>query len=123
MVCLPIPPLRLLEKDYLDFSAGAGFASFGAEFAGAAAGAAPLVEGAGLAGVASFTGAFSVGAAGGCAGFGVDAGAVAPDGTTDRLPDLLDRIVSASDVTMKMIAAAVVALESNVAAPRCPKAV
>jgi hypothetical protein len=51
------------------------------------------------------------------------AGAVVPVGTTDRLPDLLDRIVSASDVTMKMIAAAVVALESNVAAPRCPKAV
>jgi len=109
----------------LDFSAGAGFASFGAEFAGAAAGAAPLVEGAGLAGVASFPGALSVGAAGGSAGFGFGAvaGAVAPDGTTDRLPDLLDRIVSASDVTMKMIAAAVVALESNVAAPRCPKAV
>src|SRR5262252_5677672 len=60
MVCLPIPPLRLLEKDYLDFSAGAGFASLGAGFVGA--GAVSLPAGAG-AGVASFAGAFSAGAA------------------------------------------------------------
>ena len=88
----------------------------------AGAGAAVLSAGAGFPGVASFAGA-STGAAFGSADFGAVAGAVAPDGTTDRLPVLLDRIVSASEVTMKIIAAAVVALESSVAAPRWPKAV
>src|SRR5687768_2862299 len=88
-----------------DFSAGAGAGSF---VSGAA--------GAGAAGAASL---FSVPVAGGVVvGVVGAAGVVAFVGTTVRPPGLLDRIVSASDVTMKMIAAAVVAFERSVAAPR-----
>ena len=42
---------------------------------------------------------------------------------TEAPPGREIRIVNASDVIMKMIAAAVVALVNNVAAPRAPKAV
>ena len=112
MVCLPIPPLRLYKQVYccLVFSpdgAGAG-----------------VVGVAGAAGVASL---FSGGTVGTSAGFGVSAGAGvgagAVAGTTDRLPVLDDTIVSASEVTMKITAAAVVAFESTVAVPRWPNAV
>jgi hypothetical protein len=66
--------------------------------------------------------------AGGVAGVvagvaGAGAGVVAFDGTTDLLPAWPETIVNASEVTMNMIAAAVVALESRVADPRCPNAV
>ena len=116
MVCLPIPPLRLFEQVYccLVFSPdGAGAASF------------PGVVGVvGAAGVASL---FSGATDGTSAGFGVPAGAGAGAGavagTTDRLPVLADTIVSASEVTIKITAAAVVAFESTVAEPRWPKAV
>ena len=92
--------------NYLDFSAGG------------AAGVASLVGagvGAGVAGasVALFS------PAGAAAGGGL----VAPAGTTDRLPGRPEMIVRASEVTMKITAAAVVAFESIVAAPRWPKAV
>ena len=105
MVCLPIPPLRLFEN-YFAFSGGA-------------AGAASLFSvGAGVLGVASA--GFSGAAPGAAAGV---AGVVAFAGTTDRLPGLEATIVNASEVTMKIIAAAVVAFESNVAVPRWPNAV
>ena len=116
MVCLPIPPLRLFEQVYccLVFSPdGAGAASF------------PGVVGDGVVGAAGVASLFSGGTVGTSAGFGVSAGAGAGAvaGTTDRLPVLVDTIVSASEVTIKITAAAVVAFESTVAAPRWPKAV
>src|SRR5688572_32650318 len=108
--CLAAPPPQdgvsansttsaIWEGTYLlDFSSGgAGAASFVSPPAGLGAGAASLVS--------DFC----------SAGAGAGAGAVA--GTTDRLPGSLDMIVNTSDVTMKMIAAAVVAFESSVAAP------
>ena len=96
------------QKTYLDFSAGGG-----AGVAGAAG-----VDSAGLFSPAG-------GAAGGVAGVAGVAGAgdVAPAGTTERLPGLPETMVSANDVTIKIIAAAVVAFDSNVADPRCPNAV
>ena len=117
MVCLPIPPLRLFEQVYfcLVFSPdGAGAASF------------PVV-GDGVVGAAGVASLFSGATDGTSAGFGVPAGAGAGAGavagTTDRLPVLADTIVSASEVTIKITAAAVVAFESTVAEPRWPKAV
>ena len=116
MVCLPIPPLRLFEQVYfcLVFSPdGAGAVSFDG-----------VVGVAGAAGVASL---FSGATDGTSAGFGVSAGAGvgagAVAGTTDRLLVRVDTIVSASEVTIKSTAAAVVAFESTVAEPRWPKAV
>jgi hypothetical protein len=44
-------------------------------------------------------------------------------GTTDLPPGALETMVSARDVTIKMIAAAVVAFERTVAVPRWPNAV
>jgi hypothetical protein len=98
------------------------FDDFSAGGAGVAGGGAGLCAGGG---------AVSLPAAGASAGLGSPAGAAVPagtgvfasEGTTERLPGLPERIVSPSDVTMKMIAAAVVAFESNVADPRCPNAV
>jgi hypothetical protein len=108
--------------DDFSFDGGAGVAGC-AGAGGAVAGGVVVV---GAAGAAS-AGLFS---AGGVAGAGVagaagvvGAGAVAPGGTTDRLPGLAATIVNASVFTMKMIAAASVALESTVADPRCPNAV
>ena len=118
MVCLPIPPLRLFEQVYCCFvfsPDGAGAASF------------PGVVGDGVVGAAGVASLFSGATDGTSAGFGVPAGAGAGAGavagTTDRLPVLVDTIVSASEVTIKITAAAVVAFESTVAAPRWPKAV
>src|SRR5688572_6478722 len=93
----------LIKAYLLDFSsAGAGAASLFSVPAGLGAGAASFCSAAG----------------GGVAGAGV-----AFAGTTDRLDGLLDMIVSAREVTMKMTAAAVVAFESSVAAPRWPNVV
>ena len=126
--CLAAPPPQdgvsansttsAVRKTYLpDFScwpAGAGgvagVAGGGVSFAGS------FAAGAGVAGVS----------AGGVVVDGVVDGAggvVALTGTTDRPPGVLDTIVSARDVTMKRMAAAVVAFERMVAAPRWPNAV
>jgi len=101
----------------LDFSVAGGVGVDGAAGAGACAGGAV----AGAAGVAS-AGLFS---AGGVVPGGVVAGTVAGTdaGTTDRLPERPETIVNARDVTMNMIAAAVVAFDNRVAEPRCPNAV
>jgi len=94
----------------LDFSVAGGAGDGAAGAAGVSAGAV-----AGAAGVAS-AGLFAGGVAG-----GVVVGTFA--GTTDRLPARPETIVNARDVTMNMIAAAVVAFDSSVACPRCPNAV
>ena len=91
--------------------------------AGGVVGAGAGVSAGGVAGAAGVSaGLFSAGGvAGGVVAGGVVTGTVA--GTTDRLPGRPETIVNARDVTMKMIAAAVVAFDRRVAWPRCPKAV
>ena len=102
------------SKSYLVFPVAGGVAG---GVAGACAGGVVVAPPGG----AASDGLFSAGGvvAGGVAGaVGVAAGVTAFAGTTDRVPGRDEIIVNASEVTMKMIAAAVVALESSVAEPR-----
>ena len=104
------------NRTYLDFSVAGGVGVDGAAGAGACAGGVVV----GAAGVAS-AGLFSAGGVAGVVVAGTVAGTDA--GTTDRLPERPETIVNARDVTMNMIAAAVVAFDNRVAVPRCPNAV
>ena len=79
-----------------------------------------FAAGAGVAGVSA--GGVVVDGAGGVVVVGAG-GVVAFTGTTERPPGVLETIVNASEVTIKMIAAAVVAFERTVAVPRWPNAV
>src|SRR4030095_1093700 len=104
------------SKTYLDFSVAGGVAGCGA---GVGAGGVVVAPPAGGASDGLFSPGGGVPGVAGVAGVAAG-GVVAFAGTTDRVPGRPETIVNASEVTMKMIAAAVVAFESSVAEPRCP---